>query len=117
MADAFDAAEAPHDLVAALVELGVVLPWVAARFQWHDRLEAERLRQVARFVAPVGAVHDQSELQVVDAEGVEQVASDGSVMRLAWAQAEAEDLLGARGNQMNLGVEYIAAAADALGAP
>jgi len=41
----------------------------------------------------------------------------GGVVRLARAQAEAEDLLEARGNQMNLGVEPTAGAADGLRAP
>ena len=82
-----------------------------------DRLEAEGLHQVARLVALVGAIHDERDLQVVDAEVDEQLPADGSVVRLAGAQAEAEDLLEARGNQMNLGVESAAAAPDGLGAP
>ena len=55
--------------------------------------------------------------KVVDAEVGEQLASDGRVVRLAWAQAEAEDLPEARGNQMNLGVELATGATDALRAP
>jgi hypothetical protein len=77
----------------------------------------KRLRQVANLVAFVSAVHDQRDLQVVDAAGGEQAAADGSVAGLAWAPAVAEDLLEARGNQMNRGREATAAAGDGSRAP
>lgn len=50
-------------------------------------------------------------------EAIEQFAVAGRVVRLAGAQAEAEDLFETRGNQMNLGVEPATAAADGLKVP
>ena len=78
---------------------------------------AEGPHQETGLVSLVGTIHDERDLQVVDTEGPQQVTADGGVVRLAWAQAEAEDLLEARGNQMNLGVESAAAPPNALRPP
>ena len=54
------------DLVATLVQVGVVRPRIDAGAQRrHDGLQTQRLRQPAGSVALVGAIHDERYLQVV----------------------------------------------------
>lgn len=80
------------------------------------RLVAERLRQLAGLVAFVRAVHDERDLQIFDAEALQQIASWQRIVPLARRQAETEDLLEARGSQMNLAVDPVAAPFDGLNA-
>ena len=84
-------------------------------FGRHHRHEARLLRQLARGVVLIGAVHEQRHLAgVLMAHCLDELASFGRVTCLARRQAPSEDIAGRRGNQMKLGAPAAAAAADGL---
>lgn len=58
-----------------------------------------------RLTAVHDSVHDERDLQGVNAERTQQVATDTGIVRVAWDRADADGLLGARGTQTGLGVE------------
>ena len=113
--EAFESAKQSLNFVSPPVDLLAVMPCrEAIALGWHDGFESQVQGELSSFVALVGAVHDQVHRAVGSAERFEQLASFGSVVRLARRERKRYGRSSIRGNHMNLGGPSTSGFADRL---
>lgn len=115
--EAFDASEEAFDLIAALVQLSVVLPgFQPAAERRYYRSEAKSFNESPGFIAFVSTISQERHLDG-KVQAFQEFTSSWRVMRLSRGQGEAESRFDARGNQMNLCREPTPASANGLRPP
>ena len=101
---ALQPSEQPLDLVAPLVQLLVVFPWVDSGREWGNNGSKSQLQcELARLVALVCTIHHYRQVLLLRPQAVEQLAALRCVVGLSRGKGEGHGRSSICGNHMNLG--------------
>ena len=101
---ALQPSEQPLDLVAPLVQLLVVFPWVDSGGEWGNNGSKSQLQcELARLVALVCTIHHYRQVLLLRPQAVEQLAALRCVVGLSRGKGEGHGRSSICGNHMNLG--------------
>jgi|SRR5438445_3900093 len=113
--EALESAKQAFDFITALIHFSIIFPGIdSIALGGDNRHKAKIKRELAGFIALIGAIHQQIQRTAGRAEPVEQGAAFGRIVRLAWGQCEGYSRSSIRGNHMNLGAPSSARLADGL---